>query len=290
MLTDVSGVEVGHWTSDAGDTGCTVIILPETTVASGEVRGGAPATREFALLDPSRMMQQVDAVVLSGGSAFGLATADGVMRYLAEQGRGFSTVGGVVPIVVGLCIYDLTEAAGLDPDARPGAEAGRAAAAAASGGPVPTGRVGGGAGATYRKWWGRDGRRPGGLGSATVREGAVVVSALIVVNALGDIDPGDGSTPDLVPPPVSATEADFGTNTTIGIIVTNAAIDKMGCHLLAQAGHDGLARALVPAHTAADGDALVAAATGQVEADLTRLRTMATTAVVRAIRSVRIAP
>ncbi len=287
MLTDVPGVEVGHWTSDGGETGCTVVLLPEATVASGEVRGGAPATREFALLDPSRMMQHVDAVVLSGGSAFGLATADGVMRHLAEQGRGFPTAGGVVPIVVGLCIYDLTEASGVVGGVRPGAAAGRSAALAASSGAVAVGRVGGGAGATYRKWWGRDGRRPGGLGTATLREGEVVVSALVVVNALGDIDPGDGTIPDLVPPRVVAGDADFGTNTTIGIIVTNAVVDKMGCHLLAQAGHDGMARALAPAHTAADGDALVAAATGRVDADLANLRTMATAAVARAIRSVR---
>ncbi len=285
-LTDVHGVTVGHWTSPAGDTGCTVVLLPEGTVASGEVRGGAPATREFALLDPSRMMQHVNAVVLSGGSAFGLATADGVMQYLAEQEIGFATAGGVVPIVVGMGIYDLTVAAS---GARPNAASGHAAAVAATEGPVLSGRIGAGAGATYRKWWGRDGARPGGVGMATVRDGDVVVSSLVVVNALGDIDPGDGSLQAMPPGRVLASppdiEPEFGVNTTIGVVVTNARLDKTQCLLLAQGGHDGYARSIVPSHTAADGDAIVAAATGAVDADPIQLRVMATEAITRAIRS-----
>ncbi len=286
VLTDVPGVTVGHWTSPAGDTGCTVVLLPDGTVASGEVRGGAPATREFALLDPSRMMQHVNAVVLSGGSAFGLSTADGVMQRLAEQGRGFETAGGVVPIVVGMCVYDLTVAAS---GVRPNAASGHAAAVAATDGPVLTGRIGGGAGATYRKWWGREGARPGGIGMATVTDGDVLVSSLVVVNALGDIDPGDGSMREMPPQRVTAASPeagqDFGTNTTIGVIVTNARLDKAQCQLLAEGGHDGYARCLVPAHTAADGDAIVAAATGDIEADPIHLRVMATESISRAIRS-----
>lgn len=284
MLTDVPGVTVGHWTSDDGDTGCTVVLFPEGTVASGEIRGGAPATREFALLEPERMIQRIDAVALSGGSAFGLATADGVMAHLAKEERGFPTVGGVVPIVVGMCIYDLT--AGTS-GIRPNAASGRAAALAASDGPVPSGRVGAGAGATYRKWWGKDGVRPGGIGMATVHDGDTIVSALVVVNALGDIDPGDGSHRYMPPARavVDSNESEFGANTTIGVIVTNARIDKLGCQSMAQAGHDGYARALVPAHTAADGDALVAASTGQVDTDPAQLRIMATEAVTRSIRS-----
>ncbi len=290
VLTDVDGVTVGHWTSPAGDTGCTVVLMPEGTVASGEVRGGAPATREFALLDPMRMVQHIDAVVLSGGSAFGLSTADGVMRFLAEAGRGFATAGGVVPIVVGMCIYDLTVATS---GTRPNAESGHSAALAATDGPVLAGRVGGGAGATYRKWWGREGARPGGVGMATVRDGDAVVSALVVVNALGDIDPGDGSLRDMPPHLTISPDLDaepvFGTNTTIGVVVTNAKLDKIQCQLLAQGGHDGFARTLVPSHTAADGDAIVAAATGSAngpaEADPVQLRVMATESVTRAIRS-----
>ncbi len=286
-ITDVPGVTVGHWTSPAGDTGCTVVLLPERTVASGEVRGGAPATREFALLDPIRMVQHVNAVVLSGGSAFGLATSDGVMRYLAERDIGFATAGGVVPIVVGMGIYDLTAAAS---GVRPDAAAGYAAAVAATSGAVPSGRVGGGAGATYRKWWGREGSRPGGVGMATVQDGDVLVSALVVVNALGDIDPGDGSLRDMPPKRVIAVgagnEPEFGANTTIGLVITNATLDKAQCQLMAQGGHDAFARTLVPSHTAADGDALVAAATGTVDADPMHVRVMATEAVTRAIRSI----
>ncbi len=286
VLTDIDGVTVGHWTSPAGDTGCTVVLLPEGSVASGEVRGGAPATREFALLDPIRMMQHVNAVVLSGGSAFGLATADGVMQYLHERDVGFATAGGVVPIVVGMGIYDLTTATS---GVRPNAASGHAAAVAATDGPVLSGRIGAGAGATYRKWWGRDGSRPGGVGMATVQLGEAMVSSLVVVNALGDIDPGDGSLRAMPPRRVLGAspdaEPEFGVNTTIGVVVTNASLDKTQCQLLAQGGHDAFARTLVPAHTAADGDAIVAAATGQVEADPVHLRVMATEAVSRAIRS-----
>jgi L-aminopeptidase/D-esterase-like protein len=157
MATDVEGVRVGHWTDAEARTGCTVVLFPEGTVASGEVRGGAPATREFALLDPTRMVTRLDAVVLSGGSAFGLAAADGVMAHLAEAGVGFETVGGRVPIVVAMCLYDLAVG---DPTVRPTAEHGRAAAAGAHGGPVETGRVGAGTGATA-PWW----RRPGEVGT-----------------------------------------------------------------------------------------------------------------------------
>ncbi len=281
MQTDLEGVSIGHWTNETGDSGCTVVLLPEGTVASGEVRGGAPATREFALLDPVRMMQQVDAVVLSGGSAFGLAAGDGVMRALAESGRGYPTAGGVVPIVVGMCIYDLRVAIGARPDADSGrvalANAGRIDEAVA-------GRIGAGAGATYRKWWGPDGTRPGGLGVASLGSDELIVTAIVVVNAVGDIDPGDGTFVG-PPPPRVVVDADRE-NTTIGVIVTNAVLDKRDCLLVAQGGHDGLARAIVPAHTSGDGDALVAAATGRVTADPGYVRALATEAVAQAVRSI----
>lgn len=281
MLTDVPGVRVGHWTHADALTGCTVVLLPENTIASGEIRGGAPATREFALLDPLRLVSTIDAVVLSGGSAFGLAAGDGVMGWLEQQGRGFPTKAGPVPIVIGMSLYDLTVGDGA---VRPTAENGVEAAAASVDGPHEVGLVGAGTGATIGKWGGPDTVRPGGLGSATIRSGDLVVSALIAVNALGWID--DGTTTADPGPRWAPTEADFG-NTTIGVVVTNAKLDKMACQLAAQGGHDGFARALQPAHTSADGDALVVAATGTVDADPEHVRVLAQHAVVSAIRGLR---
>ncbi len=299
MLTDVPGVRVGHWTDLDAKTGCTAILLPPGTVASGEVRGGAPATREFALLDPSRLVQHVDAVCLSGGSAFGLAAGHGVMEFLAEQGRGFPTAGGNVPIVVGMSLYDLAVGDGA---VRPGEAQGRAAAAGATEGPHEVGPVGAGTGATIGKWSGRP-WTPGGIGTATIRfrndspnaddnSEEIVVSALVAVNAYGSIDNGTTtSDPGARQQLFEADGADKSNddarvNTTIGVIVTNAAVDKIRCQLLAQSGHDGLARALHPAHTAVDGDALVAAATGAVEVlDVERLRVVAQHAVTLAVRS-----
>ena len=285
MLTDVPGLQVGHWSDGEAQTGCTAVILPPSTVASGEIRGGAPATREFALLDPSRLVQQVDAVVLSGGSAFGLAAGHGVMMWLEQQNRGFPTKAGPVPIVVGMSLYDLTVG---DGSVRPGDAEGWAAADVASTGPHDVGLVGAGCGATVGKWAGPDRAEPGGMGTATIRTGELVVSALIAVNSVGWID--DGTTvADPGPrwkPPVDSDDTDptFG-NTTIGVIATNAVASKSDCHLVAQSGHDGLARALSPSHTSADGDALVAAATGQVEADLFHLRVLAQNVVTLAIRT-----
>jgi L-aminopeptidase/D-esterase-like protein len=276
-LTDIAGVRVGHWTG--GGSGCTVVVLPAGTVASAEVRGGAPATRELDLLQPGRLVERLDAVVLTGGSAFGLATADGVMQHLAEAGVGFATAGGPVPIVVAMAIFDLTVA-----QVRPGAAQGRAAAAAAAVAPHAVGRVGAGTGATVGKWRGRDLAIPGGLGAATMASGEVLVSALVVVNASGDVD--DGITAAevrrgaFVPPEVVPFE-----NTTLAVVVTNARLDKVACHAVAQSAHDGFARALLPVHTLGDGDAAVAAATGEVTAELATVRLLATIAVDDAIRS-----
>ena len=281
MLTDVPGVRVGHWTHTDAQTGCTVVLLPEGTVASGEIRGGAPATREFALLDPQRLVSTIDAVVLSGGSAFGLAAGDGVMGWLEQQGRGFPTKAGPVPIVIGMSLYDLTVGDGT---IRPTAAHGAEAAAAAADGRHEVGLVGAGTGATVGKWGGPDTTTPGGLGSATIRSGDIVVSALIAVNALGWID--DGTTTADPGPRWAPAEADFG-NTTIGVVATNARLDKGDCHLAAQSGHDGFARALQPAHTSADGDALVVAATGTVDADPAHVRVLVQHAVVSSIRGLR---
>jgi L-aminopeptidase/D-esterase-like protein len=277
MITDIYGVAVGHWTDAVGRTGCSVLLFPEGTVASGEVRGGAPATREFDLLAPERLVNRLDAVVLSGGSAFGLAAADGVMRWCEEQGRGFPTGAGPVPIVVGMSIFDLLVG---DPRARPTAEHGYIAASGAKAGAHEIGAVGAGTGATFGKWRGRELAKPGGLATATARDGELVVSALVVVNAWGDVD--DGTEPSWPATAPSAAEQAFQ-NTTIGLIATNARLDKVGCLLVAQGGHDGLARSLVPSHGLADGDAIVAAATGAVEASIDHVRFLATRVVEQAV-------
>jgi L-aminopeptidase/D-esterase-like protein len=277
VLTDVDGVRVGHWTDPIARTGCTVALFPAGTVASGEVRGGAPATREVALLEPWRAVARLDAVVLTGGSAFGLASADGVMRFCEERGMGIPTRGGPVPIVVAFALFDLTVGDGR---VRPDAAAGYAACGGAVGGAFEIGSVGAGTGATVGKWRGSEHRRPGGLGTATVRRGDLVVSALVAVNAVGEAPGADADVrvPDMAGPLVAST--------TIGVIATNASLSKLDCFLVAQSGHDGLARALVPAHTRADGDALVAAATGGVHATVDAVRELAAAAVERAIRPV----
>jgi L-aminopeptidase/D-esterase-like protein len=282
VITAVEGVRVGHSTDHQGRTGCTAVLLPAGTVASGEVRGGAPGTREWALLDPRRRVDRVDAVVLTGGSAPGLAACDGVSRWCAERGIGWATSAGPVPIVVGLVLFDLGVG---DPEARPGPEAGYAACTAARAGlsAVGHGLVGAGAGATIAKWQGPDRARPGGLGSASISHDGVTVAALVVANSLGE--PGRDPTGPRIPlarSPVVPAE-----NTTIGVVVTDARLDKWGCLALAEAAHDGLARAVDPVHTAADGDAFVVAATGGASApaspDLPALRAMSTWVVEQAV-------
>ncbi len=281
MITDVRGVRVGQWTDPVARTGCTVVLFPAGSVASGEVRGGAPATRELDLLAPERLVSRVDAVVLTGGSAFGLAAADGVMRWCEERGIGFPTSAGPVPIVPAMALIDLMVG---DASVRPGPIEGYAACVAAVAGPIETGLFGAGTGATVGKWRGPDHARPGGLGTASVQRADLVVSALIAVNAVGDIDPDGGGLDRAMDVPWPAAAPPFG-NTTIGVIATNAVLTKSDCLLVAQSGHDGLARCIVPAHTSVDGDALVAAATGPVEAPVGLVRLLAATAVERAVRS-----
>jgi len=285
VITDVEGVRVGHWTAPDGGTGCTVVRFPEGTVASAEFRGGAPATRDAVLLAPDKTVARLDAVVLSGRSVFGLAAVDGVLEVLTGEGVGLATPGGPVPIVVGLGLFDLTSG---DPSVRPGPEGGAEATRGASTGPVALGRVGAGAGATMGKWLGREHAVPGGLGTATVRAEGVTVSALVAVNAVGWID--DGSHAPVAPQRPVAVDDAVGTteygNTTIGVIATDAALDKAACHLVARAGHGGMSRALIPVHTTVDGDGLVAAATGRVEAAVDLVAWLATLAVERAIRAV----
>ena len=283
-ITAVAGVRVGHWTDADARTGCTVVLFPAGTVASAEVRGGAPATRELALLDPSASVQRIDAVVLTGGSAFGLACADGVVRWCEERGLGFPTAAGPVPIVPALAIFDLMEG---DASVRPGPDAGYAACDAARADDVDVGRVGAGAGATVGKWQGRDHGRPGGLGTAALEHDGITVAALVVVNATGDT-PGDDS-PRLLAHPEPD---DAFTNTTVGLVVTDARLTKLQCLLVARSAHDGFARALDPVHTAVDGDAVVVAATGaadrgtDADVDVEAVRALAAAAVAQAIGAV----
>ena len=287
----IVGVRVGHVTR-AG-TGVTVLLFPSGSVGSGEIRGGAPATREMDLIDPNRTVARVDAIVFSGGSAFGLAAADGVMRYLAERGQGFATAGGPVPIVPAACIFDLVEAAGSPPNADDGYAA---AVAAARDEPVATGRVGAGAGATVGKWRGRDSAVPGGVGVAFATVDDMWVGALAVVNALGDVIAADGTT--LAGSTAAASAPAFPTpdpfeegraNTTLAVVVTDAVLDKPACFHLAQSAHDGFARALRPAHTRFDGDVALAVATATTTApaavNLDRLQVAAADVVAEAIRA-----
>lgn len=281
MITEVPGIRVGHWTGAA--TGVTVVLAPDGCVGAGEVRGGAPATRESALVEKGTLVDRVDAVVFSGGAAFGLASCDGVARFLAERGQGFPTPGGPVPIVVGGCIFDLTTAQ----QRPPGAAEGRVAAEAAERGePLETGRVGAGAGATVGKWRGAA-PVPGGVGSASAVAGDVVVGALAVVNAVGDVVGEDGTViageagqePEFRAPSLGETG-----NTTLAVVATNARLDKSACGMLARAAHDGFARALHPVHTRFDGDFTVALATGDVEGDVDAICVSAAEVAAAAIR------
>ena len=311
VITDVPGLRVGHWTDARAATGCTVVLFPEGTVASGEVRGGAPATREVALLDPTRTVSRIDALVLTGGSAFGLAAADGAVRFCEERGMGFPTPAGPVPIVVALGLFDLMVG---DPAVRPGPDQGYAACVAATDGPVDVGTVGAGTGATVASGGVIPGarsipgpgkgaaapRRRGGLVTGSARVGELVVAALVAVNAAGAPGADDALAVDIAaargPAGPGGTMASgaagagdggpaaFG-NTTIGLVATNAALDKVGCHLVAQGAHDGLARGVFPAHTRADGDAFVAASVGQVPADVDAVRNLAVHVVARAVAS-----
>lgn len=280
-ITDVPGIRVGHWTGP--DTGVTVVWAPSGTVGSGEVRGGAPATRETALLEPTRLVERIDAVVLSGGSAFGLAAADGVVRFLAERGQGFPTPGGPVPIVVGAALFDLPV------ERMPGAEEGWTAAVdAGRGAPVTSGRIGVGRGATVGKWRGREYAVAGGLGTAAVTVGDATVGALVACNPAGDVIGPDGAVlaGSTAPPGgVSFPAPTPFEHTTLVVVATDARIAKAECHLMAQSAHDGLAQAIRPAHTRYDGDFAAVLATGAVEAHPDRLRVAATEAVARAVRA-----
>jgi len=258
-LTDVPGIRVGH-VQKAGDgwlTGVTVVLPPRGTVGSVEVQGGGPATHETDALDPTTLVQQVDAVVLTGGSAYGLASAAGAQRWCEEDGRGFAVPGGVVPIVPAAAIFDLGR--GGDFSARPTPDMGYAATAAAAARPeghvVERGNVGAGTGALIGR-----GQFKGGVGTASATlENGVVVGALAIVNALG-LPFGTAATG--APGAVDADEAIAPLNTTLIVVATNAMLDVAECRRTAAASHAGIARALNPSHTLADGDTVFCLATG----------------------------
>jgi L-aminopeptidase/D-esterase-like protein len=278
-IVDVQGLRVGHSTLSDRLTGCSVVLAPEGAVGAVDVRGAAPGTRETDLLDPTNLVDKVHAVLLSGGSAFGLDAATGVVRWLEEHDIGFETGFGRVPIVPAAVLFDLPMVReGDNPTARPNAEAGYAACEAASTATPAAGNVGAGAGACVGKLFGLNRCMKGGIGNASVRVGPLVVGALVACNAVGDvIDPATGQ---ILAGARTAdgqhlldTQRAFlngergnrplpGTNTTIGVVATNAALTKAQAKRLAMSGHDGLARSIRPAHTTLDGDTLFALATG----------------------------
>lgn len=298
-LTDVEGIKVGHYTETRRPTGCTVILTEGGAVAGVDVRGSAPGTHETDLLSPLNTVEMIHAVVLSGGSAFGLETAAGVMQYLEEQRIGYQTRVAKIPIVPAAALFDLGLGdARIRPDKRSGYLACKAAKARA----CEEGNVGAGTGATVGKMFGMDRAMKGGLGAASIQVGLVTVAALVAVNAFGDVlDPTTGMvlagarTPDgkslansieqmrqgrYSPPKAS------GENTTIGVVATNAVLNKSQATKMAQMAHDGLARSINPVHTPHDGDTLFAIATGTATAatNLTLLGSLAADVVAQAVR------
>jgi L-aminopeptidase/D-esterase-like protein len=275
-ITAISGLKVGQVTLSERPTGCTVVLAEGGAVGGVDVRGGAPGTREIALLDPVNTADVVHAVVLSGGSAFGLDAASGVMRYLDERGIGYRFGSAVVPIVVSAILFDLS--VGDDPSIRPDADCGYRAASDASTETATEGNVGAGAGATVGKLRGRNRAMKGGVGTASITlDSGLSVAAIVAVNAVGDIiDPATGSvvagvrTADglgLADARVllregASNQAESGTNTTIGVVATNATLTKAEATKVAQMAQDGLARAIYPAHTPSDGDTVFSLATG----------------------------
>jgi L-aminopeptidase/D-esterase-like protein len=299
FITDVEGIKVGHFTETRRPTGCTVILYERGAVAGVDVRGSAPGTRETDLLKPTNLVDKVNAVVLSGGSAFGLDAATGVMRYLEEHDAGYVTAGGKVPIVPAAILYDLNVG---DGKIRPNADAGYKACVAAKSGPLDEGSVGAGAGATVGKIGGGMPMK-GGLGTSSIKlSNGLVVGAIVAVNCLGDvIDPRTGK---IVAGARTADGKGFlniiqtyrsgrgliqnppaGQNTTIGVVATNARFDKTQMTKIAEMAHDGMARAINPTHTPSDGDTLFALSTGTVavNANLTAIGALAAEVVSEAI-------
>lgn len=296
-LCDVAGLKVGHYQHPHAPTGCTVVLCEQGAVAGVDVRGAAPGTRETDLLRPENTVSIIHALVLSGGSAYGLAVADGVMRWLAERGHGFQVGQARVPIVPAAVLFDLwLHAAETAPDA----VAGRSACDAATADQQARGNVGAGAGATVGKLLGVPRAMKGGLGMASLRIGGVTLAAMVAVNAVGDVvDPRTGEvlagSRGADGQPRSSVQALLdgeplgsalsGSATTLGVIATDARLTKSQAHKLAQIAHDGLARSIHPVHTVMDGDVLFAVATGAAgqDGDMALLGAAAAEVVARAV-------
>ncbi|HYL35929.1 MAG TPA: P1 family peptidase [Bryobacteraceae bacterium] len=279
-ITDVQGVKVGHFTESRRPTGCTVLLFENGATAGVDVRGAAPGTRETDLLNPVNTVQKVQAILLSGGSAFGLDAAGGVVRYLEEHGLGYRVGPIVVPIVPAAILFDLGVG---DPKIRPNAESGYKACQAATTGKVEEGNVGAGAGATVGKMFGPRQSMKSGLGTASIHVGntGIVVGAIVAVNAVGDVlDPKTGKILAGARKPDGSgfldsmqqiregrlVELPAGAHTCIGVVATNASFDKAQTTKIAQMAHDGLARCVNPTHTPNDGDTIFAVATGTTNA------------------------
>lgn len=298
-ITDVAGIKVGHYTDTRRPTGCTVLLCEQGAVAGVDVRGAAPGTRETDLLNPVNSVEKVHGLLLTGGSAFGLDAAGGVMRWLEERGHGYAVGPVRVPIVPAAVLFDLWLG---DASIRPDAAAGYAACEAASSAPPAQGNVGAGAGATVGKLLGVARAMKGGIGCASIQVGGVTVAAMVAVNAVGDvIDPGTGrvlagarsldgkSCPGiaqvLLQGPLDARPDMRGMATTIGVVATDALLTKAAATKMAQMSHDGLARVINPVHTMSDGDVMFALATGASgkPADLNLLGVMAAEATAQAV-------
>ena len=305
-ITSVPGISVGHYTDLQNATGCTVVLCENGAVGGVDVRGSAPGTRETDLLSPTAMVDRVHAVLLSGGSAFGLAAATGVVEYLEEKGVGIEFGNVTIPIVPAAILFDL----GLvTHEVRPDAEAGRLACESADSGEVAEGSIGAGTGATVAKLLGRDRCLKGGIGSASVHLGnGLIVGAIVAVNAVGGVV--DPDTSEIVAGPLSEdgvtmldsmaliTDPGYGDsqpspaeNTTIGVVATNASLTKPQANKLASVAHDGLAMAVRPAHLMSDGDTMFALSTRQHKGPVNMNRLCAASAlsvsgaIVRAVQS-----
>ncbi len=298
-ITDVGGMRVGHYTDARRPTGCTVVLFDKGAVAGVDVRGSAPGTRETDLLNPINTVEQVNAIVLTGGSAYGLDAASGVMTFLEAHGHGFHMGAIVVPIVPAAVLYDLNIG---DPKIRPDAQAGYTACENATNGSVPEGNVGAGAGATVGKMFGLRYAMKGGLGTASLQVGDsdLVIGALVAVNAVGDVidrnsgkilagartPGGQGLANTMAQLLAGATlHARAGENSTIGIVATNARLNKVQITKVAQMAHDGYARTINPVHSMMDGDTIFAAATGtsSAAADLTTIGAIAAEVMAHAV-------
>ena len=295
-ITDVQGIKVGHYTDSEAATGCTVILCEEGAVAGVDVRGAAPGTRETDALRPMSLLGKAHAILLSGGSAFGLNAAGGVMRYLEERGYGIDTGVAKVPIVPAAILFDLRLGSA---QVRPGSDEGYKACLSALTGPVIEGCVGAGTGATLGKILGPDRMTKSGLGTASQMVGDATIGAIVAVNPFGDVvDPDTGRVIagprdmekgiflDTINIMIKHKESpgDLPTNTIIGVVATDALLDKEQVNRMAQLAHDGLARTVRPAHTMFDGDTMFALSTGKAGAeDVTTLGAIAAEVVAAAI-------